>query len=198
MCHNLPNNLIETTCKQTPFFNLCVSTLQSDPRSSTADVAGLAHIAADSVNAKATATLNQITGLLKSAKDPNLQKALQSCVDSYNTIVKADIPVAIEAIVKGNPKFAVQSATDAANEAQDCEKSFANPPKSPVSDSNKAMVFLFVHCEVGHNKNEEIRFCIGKDGNERLVTESYGPFRKGWRFGSQALISIVPIAANSI
>ncbi|XWS08469.1 hypothetical protein CRYUN_Cryun40dG0004900 [Craigia yunnanensis] len=133
------SNLIETTCKQTPFFNLCVSTLRSDPGSSTADVAGLAHIAAGSVNSKATATLNQITGLLKIAKDPNLRKALQRCVDSYNTIVKADIPVAIEAILKGNPNFAVDSATDAANEAQVCEKSFANPPKSPISDSNKAM-----------------------------------------------------------
>ncbi|XVF62417.1 hypothetical protein PTKIN_Ptkin09bG0006000 [Pterospermum kingtungense] len=133
-------NLIETTCKHTPLFNLCVSTLKPDPRSSNADVAGLAHIAADSVNAKATATLNQIKGLLKSAKDPNLQKALQHCLDSYNSIIEADIPVAIEAVVKGNPKFAVNSATDAAIEAQTCEKSFANyPPKSPISDSNKAV-----------------------------------------------------------
>ncbi|XWS38915.1 hypothetical protein CRYUN_Cryun18bG0004400 [Craigia yunnanensis] len=133
------SDLIETTCKQTPFFDLCVSTLQADPRSSSADVAGLAHIAADSVNAKATATLNQITGLLKSAGDPNLLKALQGCVDKYNAIIQADIPVAIEAIVKGNPKFAVSSATDAANEAQNCENSFANPPNSPITDSNKAV-----------------------------------------------------------
>ena len=133
------NDLIETTCKQTPFFDLCVSTLQADPRSSSADVAGLAHIAADSVNAKATATLNQITGLLKSAGDPNLLKALQGCVDKYNAIIQADIPVAIEAIVKGDPKFAVDSSTDAANEAQYCENSFANPPSSPITDSNKAV-----------------------------------------------------------
>ncbi|XVE82301.1 hypothetical protein DITRI_Ditri15bG0137200 [Diplodiscus trichospermus] len=140
-------SLIETTCKQTPFFNLCVSTLQSDPRSSTADVAGLGHIIADSINGKAPATLNQIKGLLKSATDPNMQKALQSCVDSYNTIVQADIPVAFEAITKGDPKFAVDSAADAANEAQDCEKSFANPPKSPISDSNKNVHDLSVVLE---------------------------------------------------
>lgn len=133
---NSDKSLIETTCKHTPSFDLCVSTLKSDPRSSSADVAGLAHIAADNVNAKATATLNQIQVLLKTAKDPNLHKALQRCVDTYNTIIKADIPVAIEAIVKGDPKFAVDSATDAAIEAQECEKSFA---KSPISYSNKAV-----------------------------------------------------------
>ena len=140
-CKLLSSDLIETTCKQTPFFDLCVSTLQADPRSSSADVAGLAHIAADSVNAKATATLNQITGLLKSAGDPNLLKALQGCVHKYNTIIQADIPVAIKAkaIVKGDPKFAVDSSTDAANEAQYCENSFANPPSSPITDSNKAV-----------------------------------------------------------
>lgn len=53
-------NLIETTCERTPFYKLCVSTLQSDPRSSSADVAGLAHIAADKLKAKAAATLGQI------------------------------------------------------------------------------------------------------------------------------------------
>ncbi|KAK8661849.1 hypothetical protein V6N13_091440 [Hibiscus sabdariffa] len=53
------NSLIETTCTKTSFPDLCVSTLKSDPRSSTADLSGLARIVADSVNAKASATLNQ-------------------------------------------------------------------------------------------------------------------------------------------
>lgn len=138
--YSATTTLIHTTCKNTPFFDPCVSTLQADPRSSTAaNVAELAHIAADSVNAKSIATLNQITGLLKSAKDPNLKKALQECVDKYNAIIKADIPTAIEAIDKGNPKFAVGSATDAANEAQICENGFANTVKSPITVSNKVV-----------------------------------------------------------
>ncbi|XVF66079.1 hypothetical protein PTKIN_Ptkin10aG0005500 [Pterospermum kingtungense] len=133
------STIIESTCKKTPSFDLCVSTLQADPRSSSADVADLARIAADTVNAKATATLNQITLLLTTATDPNLKKALQDCVDKYNAIIKADIPTAIDAIVKGNPKFAISSATDAANEAQSCENGFADPLKSPITDSNKAV-----------------------------------------------------------
>ncbi|XVF62418.1 hypothetical protein PTKIN_Ptkin09bG0006100 [Pterospermum kingtungense] len=130
--------LVEKTCRNTFYFDLCVSTLKSDPRSSSADVAGLAHIAADSVEAKATATLNQITGLLKTANDPNLQKALQSCVDSYTTI-KTAIEVAITEIVRDNPKFVVNMANDAAAEAEICEVSFADPPKSPISGSNEAV-----------------------------------------------------------
>ncbi|XP_022761287.1 cell wall / vacuolar inhibitor of fructosidase 1-like [Durio zibethinus] len=132
-------NLIETTCKKTPFYNLCVSTLQSDPRGSSADVAGLARIGADKVKEKATATLGQITGLLTGAKDPKLKMALRDCVDYYNAIIKYDVPVAIEAIAKGNPKFGVQSLNDAANEADACERKFQNQPKFPISDSNKVV-----------------------------------------------------------
>ncbi|MBA0749719.1 hypothetical protein Gogos_003617 [Gossypium gossypioides] len=138
-------NLIQTTCKKTPFYDLCVLTLKSDPRSSTADVSGLARIVADSVNAKAIATLNQISALLKSVKDPTLEKALEGCIVSYNTIIQADIPVAIDAIEKNNPKFAVQSATDAGNEAQACENSFAEKPSnSPIFSGNKAVHDLSV------------------------------------------------------
>ncbi|PPR88702.1 hypothetical protein GOBAR_AA31980 [Gossypium barbadense] len=116
-------NLIQTNCKKTPFYDLCVLTLKSDPRSSTADVPGLARIVADSVNAKAIATLNQISALLKSS----------------------DIPVAIDAIEKNNPKFAVQSATDAGNEAQACENSFAEKASnSPIFSGNKAVHDLSV------------------------------------------------------
>ncbi|KAK8333404.1 hypothetical protein V6Z12_A10G200400, partial [Gossypium hirsutum] len=109
------------------------------------DVPGLARIVADSVNAKAIATLNQISALLKSVKDPTLEKALEGCIVSYNTIIQGDIPVAIDAIEKNNPKFAVQSATDAGNEAQACENSFAEKASnSPIFSGNKAVHDLSV------------------------------------------------------
>ncbi|KAG4180587.1 hypothetical protein ERO13_A10G174050v2 [Gossypium hirsutum] len=123
-------NLIQTNCKKTPFYDLCVLTLKSDPRI---------------VNAKAIATLNQISALLKSVKDPTLEKALEGCIVSYNTIIQGDIPVAIDAIEKNNPKFAVQSATDAGNEAQACENSFAEKASnSPIFSGNKAVHDLSV------------------------------------------------------
>ncbi|KAK8671242.1 hypothetical protein V6N13_037842 [Hibiscus sabdariffa] len=139
------DSLIETTCKQTPFVDLCVLTLESNPQSSTSGVPGLARIVADSANAKANATLNHILTLLKTATDPELKKALDVCVVSYNTIIEGDIPVAIEAIEKNNPKFAVEYADDAGNEVQTCEDSFArNTLDSPISDRNKAVHDLCV------------------------------------------------------
>ncbi|KAK8487029.1 hypothetical protein V6N13_022830 [Hibiscus sabdariffa] len=137
--HGHGASLIETTCQRTPFYNLCVSTLRSDPRSSGADVAGLARIGADKLKAKATATLRQITALLKVTKDPNLTTALRECVDYYNAIVKYDIPEAVEAVVKGDPKFGVEGATDAANEADACGRGFKNQPRFPIYDSNKVV-----------------------------------------------------------
>ncbi|GMI80218.1 cell wall / vacuolar inhibitor of fructosidase 1, CELL WALL / VACUOLAR INHIBITOR OF FRUCTOSIDASE 1 [Hibiscus trionum] len=119
----------------TPFYDLCVSMLGSDPRGSSATVSELGLIAARSVFATASGTLYQIATLLRSATDPNLKKALSGCVDSYNTITKTDIPAAIEALETNNPKKAVSSAADAANEAQRCEDGFGG--KSPVSDNNK-------------------------------------------------------------
>ncbi|KAK8525401.1 hypothetical protein V6N13_123077 [Hibiscus sabdariffa] len=139
LCYSA-NTLIETTCEKTQFVDLCISTLKSDPRSSTADVAGLAIIAADSAYAKANSTSNQIAVLLKSATDPKLIKALNSCLDSYNSILRVDLPVAILAINKGTPKVAVERATDAENEAQKCEDSVGeNSTNSPISGSSKAL-----------------------------------------------------------
>ncbi|KAE8717801.1 Poly(A) polymerase, putative isoform 1 [Hibiscus syriacus] len=142
------NSLIETTCKQTPYLDLCISTLESDPRSSSADVPVLGCIVADTANAKASATLNQISTLLKSATDPKLKKALNGCVELYNMIIKHDIPVAIDALEKGDPKFAVEYATDAGNNAQDCEDRFGkSSTNSPISGGNKAVHDLSVIVE---------------------------------------------------
>ncbi|KAJ6420928.1 hypothetical protein OIU84_028333 [Salix udensis] len=41
------NDLIAQTCKNTPYYNLCVSSLRSVPRSSRADVQGLALVMVD-------------------------------------------------------------------------------------------------------------------------------------------------------
>ncbi|KAK8548860.1 hypothetical protein V6N13_054372 [Hibiscus sabdariffa] len=131
--------LIETTCKTTPFYNLCISALQSDPEGPSADIPGLARIGANKVKAKATATLRQIRASLKEAKDPSLKTALLDCVDFYNAIVEYDVPMAIDAVVKGDPKFGVQGLNDAANEALACARRFENLPKSPIEGNNKVV-----------------------------------------------------------
>nr|ASW25868.1 Pectinesterase inhibitor [Litchi chinensis] len=130
-------DLIDDTCNKTPFYNLCVTTLRSDPQSSKADVQGLARIAAIKLQDKATSTKNQINDLLKGKTDPKLKGALNICADAYNIIVKYDISVIIGAITKGNPKFAEEYAIDLTKEADKCGKGISG---SPLASNNK-----FVH-----------------------------------------------------
>ncbi|KAF5464791.1 hypothetical protein F2P56_014843 [Juglans regia] len=129
--------LIEQTCKQTPLYNLCVSILKSDSRSSKADVTGLALIMVDVLKAKATGTRNYIKRLLRGNLKRDVRHGLSSCAEVYNSVLEADVPVAIEALQKGNPKFAEQAANDAAIEASSCERSFSG--HSPLTKSNKSM-----------------------------------------------------------
>ncbi|KAF8091228.1 hypothetical protein N665_0451s0041 [Sinapis alba] len=76
---------IESTCKTTNYYDLCVSALKSDPRSPTADTKGLAAIMVGVGMANATATATYITGNLTTtaAKDTVLKKVLKDCSDKY-------------------------------------------------------------------------------------------------------------------
>lgn len=64
--------------------------------------------------------------------------ALNNCAQMYKTILEADIPEAIEALEKGDPKFAEDGTNDAANEATYCEEDFP-AGQSPITQFNKDM-----------------------------------------------------------
>lgn len=134
----VPNDerLIESTCRKTPSFGLCVSSLKSDPKSSKADVPGLGLIMVNIVKAKATTTLNRIRALQKGRWGAAQKRALVSCGGNYDAILKGDVPEAIEALTKGDYKFAEQGANDAANEATTCEREFT-AGTSPLTALNK-------------------------------------------------------------
>ncbi|KAI8010820.1 Cell wall / vacuolar inhibitor of fructosidase 1 [Camellia lanceoleosa] len=134
------NSLITTTCKKTSFYQLCVSTLTSDSRSKSSDLSTLGLIVVDAIKAKSTSTLTQINKLMNST--PQLRGPLRRCVDFYKGVLGV-IPTAVEALTKGDPKFAESSMVDAANEAESCEKSFGKS-KSPLSDMNKVVHDLSV------------------------------------------------------
>ncbi|CAH8391154.1 unnamed protein product [Eruca vesicaria subsp. sativa] len=76
---------IETTCKTTNNYHLCVSALKSDPRSPTADTKGLAAIMVDVGMKSATATATYIAGNHTAAAtdDAVLKKVLKDCSDKY-------------------------------------------------------------------------------------------------------------------
>jgi pectinesterase inhibitor-like protein len=134
----LGNNLIEKTCKQTPYYDLCVKSLISSPRSFNTDVEGLAKIMVHTINARATHTLHRINKLLQHRQDTNMKRALQSCASRYDAIIKEDIPESLQALRLGNYKFAEAGTVDAAFEARLCEKEFRRC-KSPLADMNRVV-----------------------------------------------------------
>ncbi|XWS21958.1 hypothetical protein CRYUN_Cryun30bG0102700 [Craigia yunnanensis] len=135
----LLGNLIERTCRQTPFYDLCIWTLTSNPESRNVDVKKLAEIMVDSLKTKATDTLDLIDELLQDglALEPAMQKALTSCAERYNVIIRGDVPEIIEALKTGNYEYAERGTNDAAIEANSCEMEF--PGKSPLTDMNKVV-----------------------------------------------------------
>ncbi|XP_017981100.1 PREDICTED: cell wall / vacuolar inhibitor of fructosidase 1-like isoform X1 [Theobroma cacao] len=136
----LLGNLIERTCRQTPFYDLCVWSLKTNPESRNADVKKLARIMVDSVlKNKASDTLDLIDELLQDGftLDPALHKALSSCAERYSVIIGGDVPEIIEALETGDYKFAERGTNDAAMEANSCEVEF--PGKSPLTHMNKVV-----------------------------------------------------------
>ncbi|OIW00163.1 hypothetical protein TanjilG_29153 [Lupinus angustifolius] len=117
------STLIEDTCHKTPYYDVCINSLNSSPGSSSADVSGLALIMVKVIETKANVALNKIHELQKSGSSAGLT----SCASKYNAILVADIPSATEALQKGNPKFAEDGANDAANEATYCQSDLPGP-----------------------------------------------------------------------
>ncbi|GFZ13879.1 hypothetical protein Acr_24g0000690 [Actinidia rufa] len=128
--------LIRATCKSTNNFTLCVSTLQSDPRSFKADVKGLAHITLEIVLSKAKQTLTAIGNLFKNTMDPVLFRKYGTCILQYNRTVSSTLPQAIKALETNDNGASKQGAQDAATSVQTCGVQSASN-EFPVSTQNK-------------------------------------------------------------
>lgn len=124
---------IHNTCLETPNYEECKKYLTDDPKSSTADVSGLAQIMVNVMKDKANIGLNKINQLIESSS-PDQKTALKSCADKYNVIITTDVPQATEGLQKGNPKLAMDSAVDASKAVSSCEKGFSG--KSPLTAEN--------------------------------------------------------------
>ncbi|XP_051128887.1 cell wall / vacuolar inhibitor of fructosidase 1 [Andrographis paniculata] len=129
------DDLIETTCRKTSNYRLCVSTLRADPCSATADVPGLGLIMVDAVRAKAETALSAISE--QWLLHPEQRQALEHCTAAYEAVLKADVPEAVVGLRKGVPKFAEFGMSDAAWEAEICQGNFEKWMESPLSQVNQ-------------------------------------------------------------
>ncbi|PWA72117.1 Pectinesterase inhibitor [Artemisia annua] len=128
--------LIESTCKATPSYNLCLSTLMSNPKSTNGDISDLGLIMVGATKSKATRAIQHIKSLYMS--HPELRHSLNECAQMYMAVVRADVPSAIQALDGGQPKFAEDGMADTAVETQACERSFnGRGQKSPLTQMNK-------------------------------------------------------------
>ncbi|KAI4364503.1 hypothetical protein MLD38_020584 [Melastoma candidum] len=116
-------DLVDRTCKLTPFYDLCISTLLNDPQSPSADTHGLAAIIASDLLQSANNTLSSIQEMIsRSPPDPESEQPLAYCAEVYIPIVKYSLPQSIEALEKGRYGFAVYGIADAEKGVQACEK----------------------------------------------------------------------------
>ncbi|KAK4724367.1 hypothetical protein R3W88_027146 [Solanum pinnatisectum] len=69
-------DLIDNICKKTSDYKLCVDSLIADPKSSSADKKGLAHIMLQLSLAKAGDIYNQTLVLLKKPMEPILKQCI--------------------------------------------------------------------------------------------------------------------------
>ncbi|XVE82300.1 hypothetical protein DITRI_Ditri15bG0137100 [Diplodiscus trichospermus] len=132
-------DLVDQICKKTPFYDLCISTLRSNTNTNGSDVKGLASVMADTLLANATDTLSYIRAQINQTSDPQMERALAYCAELYIPVVKYNLPQAIDALSKGQFAFASDGLSDAAKQADACEKKFSGSTKSPLSDRNKLL-----------------------------------------------------------
>ncbi|KAE8703397.1 hypothetical protein F3Y22_tig00110472pilonHSYRG00505 [Hibiscus syriacus] len=72
--------------------------------------------------------------------DPQMERALAYCAELYIPVVKYNLPQAIEALSKGRFEFASDGISDAAKQADACEKKLSGSVKlSPLSERNKLL-----------------------------------------------------------
>ncbi|KAK8716570.1 hypothetical protein V6N13_043876 [Hibiscus sabdariffa] len=127
-------DLIQQTCKKTRYFALCNSFLRSDPRSSNANLKGLALISIEIFQEKANRTLTFIIDLYKDTTNPDLSRFYGSCIEDYGTSVDRLLPEAVQALGSKDYATAKNNAAAVTSYIDACDQQFAE--KTPFSDRN--------------------------------------------------------------
>ncbi|XP_013695927.1 LOW QUALITY PROTEIN: uncharacterized protein LOC106400057 [Brassica napus] len=113
------DDLIDTICKATPFFDLCEASLRSlSP--SPPDTKSIASAMANVVLGNMTDTLGYIQSLIRHSQDPAAERA--QCAEVYRPVVRFNIPQAIEAMGRGEFGFAMYVLGDAQKQSDSCQK----------------------------------------------------------------------------
>lgn len=133
--------LIQQTCSQTKYYQLCVSSLQSDPRSSTADLKVYAKIFVELALSNAKDTFSYTYRLTSNeSMDPVLKMCLNDCLSVYdigvNKLTDALIYLDLKDFIQVNNLLGT-----AKEQGEQCDQFFIKPPvpetPSPLTDRNE-------------------------------------------------------------
>ncbi|EEF43119.1 cell wall / vacuolar inhibitor of fructosidase 1 [Ricinus communis] len=133
------DDLINRTCKKTPYYDLCVSSLQSNSQASSADVKGLASTMANITLSNATHTLYYSQEIIDQNTNPELERALTYCAEVYIPIVDYILPQAIDGVRNGHFGFFKYGILDAEEKVQACDKKIPDSVKLPLTEMNRVM-----------------------------------------------------------
>ncbi|XP_027192111.1 cell wall / vacuolar inhibitor of fructosidase 1-like [Cicer arietinum] len=136
-------DLVDQVCKKTPYYDLCNSTLQSNPQAKNTDTKGIALIMVKDIVSNVNDTLNFTEGLIKNTSDVGLEKKLDFCAETYIPLVKSVLPQAVDAVNQSRFKYANYSIFYAGKEIGYCNNKFSGSTTSPLSDRNVTIQKLF-------------------------------------------------------
>ncbi|KAK6790164.1 hypothetical protein RDI58_013964 [Solanum bulbocastanum] len=116
-----------------------------EERSASGNIMTLALIVVDTIKAKANQGAEIISTFLNSNPPEEWRVPLKKCAFSYKVILTVSLPEAMEALTKGNPKFAEDGMVGCFGDSQNCEENFKSSI-SPLTCLNNAVHEL---CGVG-------------------------------------------------
>ena len=134
-------DLVSSTCKKTLYFQVCVSSLRSNPQSQTSDLRGLAVISLNLSIANGVNTLSYISHLKSEAAYNGSQSMLgylSDCIDVYSDAIQ-NLQDSVQAL---NDKSydTLQSLVSAAmTDSETCEDGFKEMKgsSSPLTEQNQ-------------------------------------------------------------
>ncbi|KAK2982818.1 hypothetical protein RJ640_021308 [Escallonia rubra] len=136
-------SLIEQVCQKTPYHDLCVSSLKSNPKSSSADVKGLARIILELFLDAAKDNLVQVKKLLNRATDPAIKQCLDVCSNEYDSAINVWTPLALKYLESNSIPDAITEVSNASGDAETCEESFGEVSRpSPLTAENNYVLHL--------------------------------------------------------
>ncbi|XVF19361.1 hypothetical protein REPUB_Repub11eG0104200 [Reevesia pubescens] len=122
-------DLIQKTCKTTKYYDLCVSSLKSDPTSVNSDTKGLAMIMAGVGMANATTTSTFLSfQLLTTTNDTILKKVLKECSNKYAHAGDA-LQASVQDFASESYDYAYMHIMAAADYPNACHNAFRRYPR---------------------------------------------------------------------